>query len=327
VTAAALSQRKRSYSGYRPVNPRKDMGAIADLIQEAFNQDMDPVGSRLVREMRTFSQGGIFGWLLGRLFLPQAAYPMGYVWEEDGRVVGNASLLRVEGFPFRWVMANVAVKRAYQRRGIGRALIQASIELAKKRKVHEILLQVLSSNQAAQVMYAALGFRPLSTRTTYVRSRIERNSGDLDVGLARLREPEEWKDQFALAKRLHPEGVVWPYPLTNSLFHLSGISRWFYQELSHHWVWYEGQRLMGSLTAQRSAERTSLRLLLLVDPELRGKIEAPLLRAAMQSLSNRKVQLTLDYPAGVAELELEALRFQSQRTLTWMAKDFSTPVV
>jgi len=327
VTAAALSQRKRSYSGYRPVNPRKDMGAIADLIQEAFDQDMDPVGRRLVREMRTFSRGGIVGWLLGRLFLPQAAYPMGYVWEEDGRVIGNASLLRVDGFPFRWVMANVAVNSSYQRRGIGRALIQASIELAKKRKAHEILLQVLSSNQVAQVMYASMGFRPLSTRTTWARSRSEKITTDLDTGCARRRAPGEWKEQLSLAERLHPEGLVWPYPLTSSLFHLSGLSRLFYQEMSQHWVWYEGHRLLGSLTARQSTERAALRLILLVDPELRGKIEGSLIGAALQSLSHRKVQLTLDYSAGLADLELEALGFQPQRTLTWMAKDFIEPKV
>jgi len=214
VTAAALSQRKRSYSGYRPVNTRKDMGAIADLIQKAFNQEMDPVGSRLVREMRTFSRMGIFGWLLGRLFLPQAAYPMGYVWEEDGRVVGNASLLRVEGFPNRWVMANVAVESAYRRKGIGRALIQASVELAKKRHAQEILLQVLSSNQVAQVLYASLGFRPLSTRTTWTRDRNERMPINPDPGTVRRRASGEWREQLALAERLHPEGLVWPYPLT-----------------------------------------------------------------------------------------------------------------
>jgi ribosomal protein S18 acetylase RimI-like enzyme len=272
--------------------------------------------------MRTFSSGGIFGWLLGRLFLPQAAYPMGYVWQEEGKVVGNASLLRVDGFRFRWVMANVAVKSAYRRRGIGRALIQASVELAKERKAQEIFLQVLSSNQVAQVIYASMGFRPLSTRTTWVRSRSERINADLDIGSTRRRASGEWQEQLALAKRLHPEGLVWPYPLTPSHFHLSGLSRLFYQEMSQHWVWFEGQRLMGSLTARQSAERSALRLILLVDPELQGKIEGSLISAALQSLSNRKVRLILDYPAGVAEVEFETLGFQPQRTLTWMAKDF-----
>lgn len=318
MTAAALSQRKRSYSGCRPVNPWKDMGAIADLIQEAFNQDMDPVGSRLVREMRTFSRGGIIGWLLGRLFLPQAAYPMGFVWEEDGQVVGNASLIRVEGFPYRWVMANVAVQSAFQRKGIGRALVYASMELARKRNVHELLLQVLSSNQVAQVMYASLGFRPLSTRTTWIRKRTERPLSTFDTGMVQSRESEQWKDQLTLAEQLHPEGLVWPYPLTSSLFHVSGLSRWLYQERNQHWVWYEGSRLMGSITVRQSNEPTSLRLILVVHPEMRGQIEGALVGAALKSNSNRRVQYLMDYSASAAEDILTELGFTPQRTLTWM---------
>jgi GNAT superfamily N-acetyltransferase len=325
MTAAALSQRKRSFSGYRPVNPRKDMGAIADLIQEAFNQEMDPIGSRLVREMKIFSRGGIFGWLLGRIFLPQAAYPMGYVWEEDGRVVGNASLLRVEGFPFRWVMANVAVASAHRGKGIGKALIQASIELAQKRNARELLLQVLSLNQVAQVLYASLGFHPLSTRTTWIRARHERMTVEAEPSDVRPRASGEWKDQLALAERLHPEGLVWPYPLTSTLFHLSGLSSFFYQELYQHWVWYEGERLMGSLTTRQSTERSTLRLILMVSPEMRGKIETSLITCALKSRPNRRIQYILDYPAGVAEENLKTLGFQAQRTLTWMSKELLEP--
>jgi GNAT superfamily N-acetyltransferase len=295
------------------------MGAIADLIQEAFNHEMDPVGSRLVRDMRTFSQGGIFGWLLGRLFLPQAAYPMGYVWEEDGRVVGNASLLRVEGFPNRWVMANVAVKSAYRRKGIARALIHACIELAKRKKAQELFLQVKSANQAAQVMYASLGFRPLSTRTAWTRSRMEKIKEMPVSRSVRPRATGEWKDQLELAERLHPEGILWPYPLTASLFHVSGWSRLFYQELSQHWVLYEGRELLGSITIRQSTERTTLRLILLVAPEHHGKFEKALLSTALNALMNRRVQLLLDYPGGVAEEQLTAFGFKPQRTLTWMS--------
>lgn len=323
MTAAALSQRSQTSSGIRPVNPRRDMGAIADLIQEAFDQEMDPVGSRLVQDMRTFSRAGIWGWLFGRLFLPQAAYPMGYVWEEDGQVVGTASLLRVEGFPSRWVMANIAVDPTYRRRGIGRVLIQASLELAQKRNAREVLLQVLSSNQAAQVLYASLGFRPLSTRTTWSRSRSQSMPSCVDAGASRLRVEGEWREQLALAERLHPEGLIWPYPLTSSIFHVSGLSRIFLQENSRHWLWFEDHRLMGSLTARYSTERSTIRFLLVVDPEAREEIESPLVSSGLVAFANRKVQIVIDYPAGFAEQDFRNLGFHAQRTLTWMGKQFN----
>jgi ribosomal protein S18 acetylase RimI-like enzyme len=298
------------------------MGAIADLIQDAFDQEMDPVGSRLVRDMRAFSRAGIFGWLFGKLFLPQAAYPLGFVWEEDGQVVGNASLLRVEGFPSRWVMANIAVDPAYRRKGIGRALVQSSLELARKRKAREVFLQVLSSNQVAQVLYASLGFRPLSTRMTWSRSRSQRLPNSIDTGASRLRVEGEWQNQLTLAERLHPEGLLWPYPLASSIFHVSGLSRFYLQGSSQHWVWYDGPRLLGSLTARYSTDRASLRFLLIVDPDVRGEIEGALISAGLMAYAGRRVQIVIDYPAGVAEQTFYDLGFKARRTLTWMAKDF-----
>jgi ribosomal protein S18 acetylase RimI-like enzyme len=320
VTAATLLSRKATRNGIRPVNPRSDMGAIADLIQEAFDQDMDPIGNQLVRDMKAFSRAGFLGWLLGRLFLPQAAYPMGYVWEEDGQVVGNASMLRVDGFPSRWVMANVAVDPAYQRKGIGRALIQASLEFAQKKKAREVILQALSSNQVAQVLYASLGFKPLSTRTTWSRRRSQMMLGNVDTGAARLRAEGEWHDQLALAERLHPEGLVWPYPLTPSIFHVSGFSAFFFQENSQHWVWFEGHRLLGSLTARFSIQRSTVRFILMVEPEAQGEIEANLVNAGLMAFAHRRVRIVMDYPSGIAIQDFQGLGFEVERTLTWMSK-------
>jgi ribosomal protein S18 acetylase RimI-like enzyme len=321
VTAAALFQRKTMHKGLRPVNPRRDMGAIADLIQEAFDQEMDPLGSQLVRDMKAFSRAGFLGWLFGRLFLPQAAYPMGYVWEEDGQVVGNASLLHVEGFPWRWVMANVAVDPAYQRRGIGRTLIQACLELAQKKKAGEVLLQAQSTNQVVQVLYASLGFKPLSTRTTWSRNRSQGLLRDIDTGASRLRAEGEWQDQLALAKRLYPEGLIWPYPLTPTIFHVSGLSRLYLQDNSRHWVWYENHHLSGSLTARLNIERSTVRFVLLVEPEAQGEIEGQLVSAGLMAFAQRRIRIVMDYVAGIAVQDLQSLGFEAERSLTWMSKD------
>jgi hypothetical protein len=137
--------------------------------------------------------------------------------------------------------------------------------------------------------------------------------------MVRKRGSGEWKDQLVLAEHLHPEGVVWPYPLASSLFHLSGFSRLLYQELNHHWVWYEGHQLLGSITARQSSERAALRLILLVDPSRRGEIEAALISTVLKSYSYRKLEFILDYPAGVAEHAMDGLGFKNQRTLTWMS--------
>jgi len=120
--------------------------------------------------MRAYGRAGVVGYWLGRIFLPPAAFPLGYVWEQDGAVVGSASLLRVDGFPERWVLANVAVEAEYRRQGIARELTKASVDLAKQRKAKELFLQVDSSNQGPQILYASMGFHPLVTRSNWVRS-------------------------------------------------------------------------------------------------------------------------------------------------------------
>jgi ribosomal protein S18 acetylase RimI-like enzyme len=321
VTAAALSQASRKDRGLRPVNSRKDMEAIADLIEAVFGHEMDPLGSRMVREMRAFGRAGFLGWLAGKLLLEPTAYLKGFVWEVDGRLVGNASLVRVEGFPKRWVLANVAVYPEYRGRGIGRSLVQASINHVQRRKGKEVILQVDATNRSAQQLYTSLEFKPLGTRTTWSRSGEIPLVRFLDTGMARLRLESEWWEQLALAKRVHPEGILWPYPLSAVFFQPSDLPSLLYHNATRHWIWREGDRLLGSLSARRSAHENDWRVILIVDETARGRIERPLISACLMAISDKRRRILLDYPTGVAEQELKELGFQPQRSLMWMKLD------
>ncbi len=155
---AAAAVRSPSRSGLRPVDPRRDLVGLADLIELAFVDSLDPSGRRMAQEMRRFGRMGWIGWAFGHWMLPPAAYPEGYVWVEGGRVVGNASLLRVEGTAGRWVLANVAVHPQQRRRGIARSLIAACLDLAARRWAQEIILQVKARNDGARGLYREFGF-------------------------------------------------------------------------------------------------------------------------------------------------------------------------
>lgn len=321
MTAAALSRASLSEQCLRRVNSRKDMQAIADLIEANFNHEMDSSGNRMLREMRAFGRAGFLGWLAGKLSLNPAAYPKGFVWEADGRLVGNASLVRVEGFPKRWVLANVAVYPNYRRRGIGRSLVQASIDYVRRRKGKELILQVDATNRSAQMMYTCMDFKSLGTRTTWVRAGAAPLPRFVDLGLARLRNEGEWREQMALARHMHPDGVHWPYPLSAALFQPPDLASLLYHQTSRHWVWREDDRLIGSISARSGADEDDWRLILIVDEAARGRIERPLISAALMAFPRNLKRLAIDYPTGVAEQELKELGFQPRRCLTWMKLD------
>lgn len=79
----------------------------------------------------------------------------------DGCFAGHAGMFCVldEG-----QIANVAVKEAFRRRGIGTALISALTEEAVRRKLSLLMLEVRASNTGAQTLYEACGFERVGVR-------------------------------------------------------------------------------------------------------------------------------------------------------------------
>jgi ribosomal protein S18 acetylase RimI-like enzyme len=266
--------------------------------------------------MRKLGHLGWIGWLLNYWFLPSAARPYGFLWEADGRVVGNANLSKVEGFPGRWALSNVAVHTDYRLQGIARALVKASIDLVRNLSGNVILLQADRDSPETQVLYASFGFRPLATRTSWIR-RGGRFPSATGINIARPRRRDEWKQQWELARLIHPEGLIWPYPTTSTIFRPHGFVEVLGLGDVRHWVWAEKDQLLGSLSARRRLEKGNWRFILIVQPEARGRVEADLLALALTELSTHG-SIVLDYPAGVAEASLESFGFYPERTLTWM---------
>lgn len=317
MTAAFVSKTSRAAARLRPVDPRRDMTQVAEVIEGAFADELGADGRRMVREMRAFGRMGWFGWLVGKLFLPPAADPRGFVWEESGRLVGNASLLAVVGHSDRWVLANVAVQPEFQNRGVATALVGATIDLARKLGGRELVLQVKWENAAAIHLYDKMGFRKLCTRTTWLRRRHTPIPVPTSDGSVRRRRPEEWRDQLDLAWRLHPEGLEWPYPLRAGQFQpgpfesLLGLDR-------RHWVWVEEGELLASLSIESGWGGSRRRFVLVTDPRVRGRAETPLLVHALHDFPDSGV--VIDYPAGEAGEGLSELGFEPMRTLTWMGR-------
>ncbi|PWT77177.1 MAG: ribosomal-protein-alanine N-acetyltransferase [Proteobacteria bacterium] len=64
-------------------------------------------------------------------------------------------------------LLNLSVAHEWQRRGLGRALLEHFIRIARSWEARSILLEVRPSNVAARLLYEQAGFRELSVRGSY----------------------------------------------------------------------------------------------------------------------------------------------------------------
>lgn len=65
-----------------------------------------------------------------------------------------------------WVQ-NIAVRRTAQRRGVGRALLEALLAEAARAGIKQTLLEVAVDNAPAQRLYATYDFEPVGIRRGY----------------------------------------------------------------------------------------------------------------------------------------------------------------
>jgi ribosomal protein S18 acetylase RimI-like enzyme len=83
------------------------------------------------------------------------------VAELDGEVAGYVSLgrpTRLESNRHVLSVHGLAVAPAFQRRGLGRALLRAAVEEAGERGARRLTLRVLATNAGARALYDACGF-------------------------------------------------------------------------------------------------------------------------------------------------------------------------
>lgn len=68
---------------------------------------------------------------------------------------------------------NLAVLPAWRRRGVGRALLEAVLDEARRLGAMRATLEVRASNQAARALYERAGFRPAGLRRGYYTNPVE----------------------------------------------------------------------------------------------------------------------------------------------------------
>jgi len=304
----------------RPLNMLRDLPAVADLIELCFSSTMDNEGQRYLTDMRRASHDDSFlNW--ASHMAETASLPLaGYIWEQDGRIVGNASLI-----PFRnhgrriYLIANVATHPDYRRRGIGRALTERVMKQARAKNASAMWLHVRDDNPAAIKLYQELGFQEIARRTAWqaVPDRLL-STPQTDIQIV-TRQPRFWPLQQDWLRRLYPDALNW-YHSWNFNALRPGLWNWFYLLFIdfniRQWAAVHNDQLLAALTwAPQGGRSESLYAATGSAPA--DEALTHLLIHARRALSNH-TSLSLDYPAGEMTEAIRAAGFKVRRTLLWM---------
>lgn len=304
----------------RPLNVLRDLSTVADLIELCFSPTMDSDGHRYLADMRRASRDDSFSNWASRLTETATLPMMGYVWEENGHIIGNASLI-----PFRdhgkriFLIANVATHPDHRRRGIGRALTERVMKQARDKKAAAIWLHVRDDNPGAIKLYEDLGFREMARRTTWMAppdSLYPKPDSDIQI---MTRHSHFWTQQQDWLRRLYPESLNWYQPLNTSVLR-PGLMNWLYLLFVdfniRQWAAVRGADLLATLTWMPHGGRTDAMYAATgtgSDPDALTQ----LLIHARRTLSSRSM-LSLDYPAGEMTDAIRSAGFKARRTLLWM---------
>lgn len=305
----------------RPLNVFRDLHGVARLIQTCFDLDAD--GMHIVMNMHQMAENPR---ALHRMMRTPslATIPLlGYVWEEDGHIVGNVSLLNVShGRQRQWLIANVAVAPAFRRQGIARQLVQAALDLAHRKRVRTVWLQVKQENTGAQALYRSLGFRTLAVRTTWLRARRATPLTRPEGVQVRPRRRADWPSQRVWLERLYPPQVRWYFGWQPTDFQpslLGALRRlWLGERAVRHWAAHIGEQTTALLTWQPTT-RSADHLWLAAPPSM----DAPVLRALVWAVERALPfprGLRLNLPAGYCNEILQAAGFTVAETLCWMRR-------
>jgi ribosomal-protein-alanine N-acetyltransferase len=101
----------------------------------------------------------------------------------DGGIDGYAGLLAPEGSGQADIQTIAVVERA-RRRGLGRTLMLALLNEARRRGATEVFLEVRADNPGAQALYRQLGFAEIAVRPNYYQP------DGVDAVIMRLAVPE-----------------------------------------------------------------------------------------------------------------------------------------
>jgi GNAT superfamily N-acetyltransferase len=324
MSSIPLPARASAHPNLRPLNVLRDLPQVADLIELCFSKSIDRDGESYIREMRRASRDE--PWLRwASNAMESTSMPLtGYIWETDGKIVGNASLILFRHNGRRiYLIANVAVHPDHRHRGIARAVTGRAMDHARERGAAELWLHARDDNPDALDLYTDLGFRERARRTAWTTADPAPAPTPGGFVIA-PRHPNFWPQQRAWLDQLHPDELAW-YRGWNFKSLAPGLWNWLYLLFVdinlRQWAALRGDR-MDAVLAWTPNESRHERLWLALGPDSNPEAVTSLLIHARRELGKRR--FILEHPAGPADEAIRAAGFRPERTLVWMRAEGAT---
>ncbi|MFN8470668.1 MAG: GNAT family N-acetyltransferase [Anaerolineae bacterium] len=302
------------FRGLRRFDITRDIGPTSYVIGEAFASELGANDRAVLRQLRMMRFLSPLLWLAARTTPDFDAILGGFVWVEDGRIVGTLTLNRTVADDYHWLISNVGVLPEYRRRGIARELVTAAVEDARARGGRVVTLQVRENNVGAYQLYSDLGFRFLEKTHSLEAERPvspQVETAPLPVRALRMGDLEA---AMTLAREVTPETYQSLVPLRRGEFIPPDSSDGWADGLYDFVRGYHLQRMVvpdGDRLAALMTVRTRLRggvhqLDLSISPAWRGRIETPLI-AQVLSMFARHAQRPVNVDVNSRETDAVAV--------------------
>jgi len=321
---------QRLETGIRPFDISRDLRAVAELISVSFANELDDRGSAALREMRTMSH---FGGLLGVLNRSTGEFNdmlNGFVWVEQGHVVGNITVQRADKYATRWQIANVAVSPGFRGRGISRRLMETGIEHATHAGGLWAVLQVYASNSVARRLYASLGFTDVGATVEMRAPRAPIVREKPTHPLLRRFSTGDWQPLYELVNHQLGSQAQWWRSIRRADFQATfedQLSEWFWRVIGRGFTYrrsiQNSSRFEAALLLDARRWRGEHTMQLWVRPEQYGIYDRPLIDWALWRLQEYprwpiRINVSAEHRSAIDYLE--RCGFIQQRTLVTMRK-------
>ncbi|MEZ4676012.1 MAG: GNAT family N-acetyltransferase [Caldilineaceae bacterium] len=282
---------KSAESGIRPFDIGCDLRPVAELIADAFAHELDQRGSAALREMRVMSHVGALLKLLNRSTGEFDDIFGGFVWVDEGKVVGNVTVQKADSSGVRWQIANVAVAPSHRGRGISRQLMVRALDYIAESNGAWAVLQVYAQNQIARNLYQRLNFEEVGGSVDLRLEKVPKVAELLPIPHFHTFAADQWQALYDLVNNQQSGQMQWWRPPRRVDFQITFeqlLAEWFWRIIGRKKIYrrciQSAQRFDAALILNATRWRGLHQLQLWVQPEHYGRHEAQLFHWAMMTL-------------------------------------------